>query len=98
MAQRLIDLGASLKIRCRWTNMTPLHYASYFDVSPVLKTLLKASKVCKVCSKISKKVEKIREITFYKKKKSAKKCNYDESKQHCLPQINVVCFEQRARS
>ena len=46
VSQKLIDLGASLKIRCRWTNMAPLHYAAYFDVAPVLNTLLKASKVC----------------------------------------------------
>ena len=50
VAQRLIDLGASLKIRCRWTNMIPLHYAAYFDVGPVLKTLLKASKVMSLVS------------------------------------------------
>merc|ERR1712079_227765 len=53
VSQKLIDLGASLKIRCRWTNMAPLHYAAYFDVSPVLNTLLKASKgidVDTICS------------------------------------------------
>jgi len=53
VAQKLIDLGASLKIRCRWTHMAPLHYAAYFDVSPVLNTLLKASKgidVDTICS------------------------------------------------
>jgi len=44
VAQKMIDLGASLKIRCRWTNMASLHYAAYFDVSPVLNMLLKASK------------------------------------------------------
>jgi hypothetical protein len=45
VAQRLIDLGASLKIRCRWTNMAALHYAAFFDVAPVLNTLLKSTKV-----------------------------------------------------
>ncbi len=45
VARHLIDLGASLKIRCRWTNMAPLHYAAYFDVGPVLNDLLMASKV-----------------------------------------------------
>lgn len=45
VAQKLLDLGASWKIRCRWTNMAPLHYAAYFDVAPVLNTLLKSSKV-----------------------------------------------------
>lgn len=40
----LIDAGADVNIRCRWTNMTALHYAAYFDVVPVLKILLKATK------------------------------------------------------
>lgn len=40
----LIDKGADPFIRCRWTNMTALHYAAYFDVAPVIKILLKTTK------------------------------------------------------
>ena len=32
-------------VRCRWTDMAPIHYATYFDVSPVLTTLLHHTKV-----------------------------------------------------
>lgn len=44
VASMLISKGADVNIRCRWTNMTGLHYASYFDVVPVIKVLLKATK------------------------------------------------------
>lgn len=44
VVSKLIDAGSDVNIRCRWTNMTALHYASYFDVVPVLKILLKATK------------------------------------------------------
>ncbi|CAG0888530.1 unnamed protein product [Darwinula stevensoni] len=40
----LLSKGAEVSIRCRWTHMTALHYAAYFDVAPVLRLLLKASK------------------------------------------------------
>ena len=40
----LLSKGADPNIRCRWTHMTPLHYAAYFDVVPVIKILLKATK------------------------------------------------------
>ena len=40
----LLSKGADPNIRCRWTNMTALHYASYFDVVPVIKVLLKSTK------------------------------------------------------
>lgn len=40
----LLSKGADPNIRCRWTNMTALHYAVYFDVVPVIKILLKATK------------------------------------------------------
>ena len=40
----LLNKGADVNIRCRWTNMTALHYAAYFDVVPVLKVLLKTTK------------------------------------------------------
>ena len=43
VASMLIDAGADVHIRCRWTNMTALHYAAYFDVVSVLKVLLKAT-------------------------------------------------------
>jgi hypothetical protein len=31
--------------RCRWTDMAALHYATYFDVAPVLSKLLHKTKV-----------------------------------------------------
>ncbi|KAH9383063.1 hypothetical protein HPB48_023785 [Haemaphysalis longicornis] len=40
----LLDYGADASLRCRWTDMAPLHYAAYFDVSPVIELLLRASK------------------------------------------------------
>ena len=45
VAQLLIDMNADLSLRCKWTQMTALHYAAYFDVAPVLKALLMKSKV-----------------------------------------------------
>ena len=36
--------GADVYIRCRWTNMTALHYGTYFDVGPVIMILLKTTK------------------------------------------------------
>ncbi len=44
MVQLLISKGADVYVRCRWTNMTPLHYATYFDTAPVIRILLKATK------------------------------------------------------
>ena len=40
----LVELGCDLEARCRWTDMTALHYATYFDVSPVLTILLHKTK------------------------------------------------------
>lgn len=40
----LLDKGADLYLRCRWTDMAAIHYAAYFDVAPVIELLLKASK------------------------------------------------------
>ena len=45
MTKKLISFGASLDCRCKWTDMAALHYASYFDVGPVLTALLITSKV-----------------------------------------------------
>ena len=45
--KNLLELGASLDVRCRWTQMTPLHYAAFFDVGPIVTTLLMVSKVRK---------------------------------------------------
>ncbi|KAH8857664.1 CAP-Gly domain-containing linker protein 4 [Schistosoma japonicum] len=39
IANYLLDEGASLEARCKWTDMTPLHYAAYFDC-PLLADLL----------------------------------------------------------
>ena len=41
--QQLIDKQCSLTMKCRWTDMTALHYAVFFDVAPVVKLLLNAS-------------------------------------------------------
>ena len=35
--------GADVFIRCRWTNMAALHYATYFDVGRVVSELLEVS-------------------------------------------------------
>merc|ERR1719232_1388871 len=40
----LVELGCDLQARCRWTDMTALHYATYFDVAPVLTILLHKTK------------------------------------------------------
>ena len=36
--------GADVSLRCKWTDMTAVHYAVYFDVGPVLEYLLKITK------------------------------------------------------
>ena len=38
-----VQQGADVFVRCRWTNMTPLHYAVFFDAAPVVKILLEHS-------------------------------------------------------
>ena len=43
MVQDLICRGADLFARCRWTQMTPLHYAALFDSVAIVKILLDAS-------------------------------------------------------
>ncbi|XP_030051987.1 CAP-Gly domain-containing linker protein 4 isoform X2 [Microcaecilia unicolor] len=43
-ASKLIELGADIGLRSRWTNMSALHYAAYFDVPELIRVLLKASK------------------------------------------------------
>ncbi|KAM9316888.1 CAP-Gly domain-containing linker protein 4 [Gastrophryne carolinensis] len=43
-ASHLIDIGADLSLRSRWTNMNALHYAAYFDVAELIHVILKASK------------------------------------------------------
>ncbi|XP_010602988.1 CAP-Gly domain-containing linker protein 4 isoform X1 [Fukomys damarensis] len=43
-ASQLIDLGADVSLRSRWTNMNALHYAAYFDVPEVISVILKTSK------------------------------------------------------
>ncbi|XP_075060484.1 CAP-Gly domain-containing linker protein 4 [Mixophyes fleayi] len=42
-ASYLIDIGADLSLRSRWTNMNALHYAAYFDVPEIIHVILKAS-------------------------------------------------------
>ncbi len=44
VAERLVEMGADLSLRCKWTHMSALHYAAYFDVAPVLEKLLRRSK------------------------------------------------------
>ncbi|OCT79519.1 CAP-Gly domain-containing linker protein 4 isoform X1 [Xenopus laevis] len=43
-ASRLIDLGADINLRSRWTNMNALHYAAYFDVPELVEVILKNPK------------------------------------------------------
>ncbi|XP_066451209.1 CAP-Gly domain-containing linker protein 4 isoform X2 [Eleutherodactylus coqui] len=43
-ASYLIDIGADVSLRSRWTNMNALHYAAYFDVPELIHLILKASK------------------------------------------------------
>ncbi|XP_073412451.1 CAP-Gly domain-containing linker protein 4 isoform X1 [Dendrobates tinctorius] len=43
-ASYLIDVGADVSLRSRWTNMNALHYAAYFDVPELVHLILKASK------------------------------------------------------
>ncbi|XP_044146498.1 CAP-Gly domain-containing linker protein 4 isoform X2 [Bufo gargarizans] len=43
-ASHLIDIGADVSLRSRWTNMNALHYAAYFDVPELIHLILKASK------------------------------------------------------
>ncbi|XP_023229488.1 CAP-Gly domain-containing linker protein 3-like [Centruroides sculpturatus] len=40
----MLDKGADTRLKCRWTDMTALHYAVYFDVVPVLEVLLETDK------------------------------------------------------
>lgn len=44
MVKELLRDGADVHQRCRWTHMTALHYAAYFDVAPVLDLLLRDPK------------------------------------------------------
>ena len=41
----MISIGTDESLRCKWTDMSALHYAAYFDVGPVLTTLLRKTKV-----------------------------------------------------
>ncbi|XP_052503935.1 CAP-Gly domain-containing linker protein 4 isoform X3 [Budorcas taxicolor] len=43
-ATQLLDLGADVSLRSRWTNMNALHYAAYFDVPELIRVILKTSK------------------------------------------------------
>ncbi|XP_072121028.1 CAP-Gly domain-containing linker protein 4 isoform X7 [Mobula birostris] len=52
-ALELIEMGADVKIRSRWTNMNALHYAAYFDVPELIRIILKganAGEVDATCS------------------------------------------------
>ncbi|XP_016375574.1 CAP-Gly domain-containing linker protein 4-like, partial [Sinocyclocheilus rhinocerous] len=43
-ARQLLLLGAEPSLRSRWTNMNALHYAAYFDVPPLIRVVLQASR------------------------------------------------------
>ncbi|XP_078413362.1 CAP-Gly domain-containing linker protein 4-like isoform X1 [Cetorhinus maximus] len=52
-ASQLIDMGADVTLRSRWTNMNALHYAAYFDVPELIRVVLKdanAGEVDATCS------------------------------------------------
>ncbi|KAI5618795.1 hypothetical protein C0J50_21466 [Silurus asotus] len=42
-ARKLLSLGADSSLRSRWTNMSALHYAAYFDVPHLIRVVLQAS-------------------------------------------------------
>ncbi|XP_022087873.1 CAP-Gly domain-containing linker protein 4-like [Acanthaster planci] len=39
----LLEYGASPELRSRWTDMTALHYAVFFDIVPIIRLLLKST-------------------------------------------------------
>ena len=43
LVKDLIDKGANFKLRSRWTDMLPLHFAAYFNCPEILEVLLDAS-------------------------------------------------------
>ncbi len=43
VVQDLISRGADVFARCKWTQMTPLHYAALFDAAPIIQILVGAS-------------------------------------------------------
>ncbi|XP_074390024.1 CAP-Gly domain-containing linker protein 3, partial [Zonotrichia albicollis] len=43
LSQRLLALGGDAGLRSRWTHMNALHYAAYFDVPELIRTLLRAA-------------------------------------------------------
>ena len=43
VVQDLISRGADLYARCRWTQMTPVHYAALFDSAAIMRILLNVS-------------------------------------------------------
>ena len=43
LAQMLLSKGADVRTRCRWTDMSALHYAAFFNVGPVIDILLEAA-------------------------------------------------------
>ncbi|XP_065511249.1 CAP-Gly domain-containing linker protein 3 [Caloenas nicobarica] len=42
LSTRLLALGGDVGLRSRWTHMNALHYAAYFDVPELIRTLLRA--------------------------------------------------------
>ncbi|XP_068766346.1 CAP-Gly domain-containing linker protein 3 [Struthio camelus] len=43
LSTRLLALGGDATLRSRWTHMNALHYAAYFDVPELIRTLLRAA-------------------------------------------------------
>uniref|UniRef100_A0A8C3UW15 CAP-Gly domain-containing protein n=2 Tax=Passeriformes TaxID=9126 RepID=A0A8C3UW15_CATUS len=43
LSTRLLALGGDAGLRSRWTHMNALHYAAYFDVPELIRTLLRAA-------------------------------------------------------
>ena len=39
----LLESRATPELRCRWSDMTALHYAVYFDAAPIIALLLNAT-------------------------------------------------------
>lgn len=50
VVQDLISRGADCYARCKWTQMTPLHYAALFDSAPITQILLAANEAVDIDS------------------------------------------------
>ena len=45
LLRMLIDKGIDVNAKCRWTDMTSLHLAVFFDIEEIVQILLEATKL-----------------------------------------------------